>query len=203
MVATSAAALASRVQSEVSVMRVLYGLDRVPQTLSPDDPRLPSVMLGAEPLRLNTVPLPPASWGGGEDHAARMAAMLAWLQAGCGEYNGASRRFMATYLEDVARHVVDHRAVLEEKLAPFAGLYRVEDWCWSALRPLPRAWWLVENIWHRADVAFWDGRCLVSVGRGHRPDLAAFWDGQILPASPFRRILPAGFGGPALRPSSP
>jgi hypothetical protein len=177
--------------------RILYSLDRIPSTLSQDDPRLPAVDLGAHPLRLNSIPLPPAAWGDGADHAARMEAMRSWLLASCGDYNGSLRRAVTHYLAAIAAHVEDHRDVLAAALAPFHGLYQPEDWCWSALRPLPRAWWSHDSSWTRADLAFWDGNEVIAVQprdfeAGQLPDpFQHFWTGQILPVSPFRRAFPA------------
>lgn len=191
-------------------LRLLYGLDRLPGTLAADDPRLPAVDLGAAPLRLNSVPLPPAAWGsGGADHAARMMAMRSWLLAACGDYNGALRRAVGRYLDAVAAHVEHHRDALAAGLAPFQGLYRVEDWCWSAPRPLPRAWWRRDGAWQRADLAFWNGSAVIGVRpqdfeSGELPvAFRYFWQDQTLPVSPFRRAFPAGPDGVSLRPSSP
>jgi hypothetical protein len=181
-------------------MRVLYGLARVPATMPVDDPRLPSVLIGATPLRLNTIPLPPAAWGTGTDHSARVTALQAWLHGQCGDYDIASRRFITRYLEAITAHIAAHRQDLAQKLAPFEGLYHVRDWFWSALRPLPRAWWQEGGAWKRADFAFWDGMALIAVRADDAPPaFGLFWEGQTLPASPFRRVLPAGFGGPQLK----
>ena len=172
--------------------------------------RLPAVDLGAAPLRLNSVPLPAAAWGsGGADHAARMVAMRSWLLAVCGDYNGALRRGVGRYLDAVAAHVEHHRDALAAGLAPFHGLYRVEDWCWSALRPLPRAWWQQDGAWQRADLAFWNGNAVIAVRPqdfepGELPvAFQHFWQDQTLPVSPFRRAFPAGPDAISLRPSSP
>ena len=190
--------------------RILYGLDRLPSTLAADDDRLPAVDLGAAPLRLNSVPLPVAAWDvAGEDHAARMAALRTWLLAGCGDYNGSLRRAITRYLDAIAAHVAHHRDELATGLARFRGLYRVEDWCWSALRPLPRAWWQKDGTWVRADLAFWDGNAVFEMRprdfeTGDLPiPLQLFWTGETLPVSPFRRAFPAGPDGISLRPSSP
>jgi hypothetical protein len=180
-------------------MRMLYGLDRLPTTLSADDPRLPAVDLGAAPLRLNSVALPTDAWGtGGTDHVARMAAIRVWLLTGCGDYNEASRRAVARYLDAIAAHVTLHHDALAGGLARFHGLYQPHDWCWSALRPLPRAWWQRDGVWTRADLAFWDGNAVIEA---RAPDFATgdlptafrhFWHGEILPVSPFRRAVPDG-----------
>ena len=190
--------------------RMLHGLDRLPATLAADDPRLPAVDVGAAPLRLNSEPLPPEAWDtGAADHAARMAAMRAWLLAGCGDYNAALRRGVTHYLDAVEAHVARHRDALAAGLARFHGLYRAEDWCWSALRPLPRAWWYQDGAWQRAELAFWTGNEVVAMRAG---DFATgelpvafqqFWAGEILPVSPFRRAFPANPDGLSLTPSSP
>lgn len=190
--------------------RILYGLDRLPSTLAADDDRLPAVVLGAAPLRLNSVPLPAAAWGAGEaDHAARKVALRAWLLASCGDYNEALRRGVTHYLDAIASHVTRHRDVLAAGLARFHGLYRVEDWCWSALRPLPRAWWRRDGAWVRADLAFWNGNAVIAMrssdfGMGELPTpFQYFWNGETLPVSPFRRDFPPSPDGVSLRPSSP
>jgi hypothetical protein len=190
--------------------RLLYGLQRLPTTLAADDPRLPAVNAGETPLRLNSVPLPAAAWGSGTpDHAVRMTAMQSWLLDSCGDYDAGLRRAVTRYLDAVATHIQQHHNALAALLAPFDGLYRVEDWCWSALRPLPRAWWQQNGAWQCSDLAFWDGIAVIAM----RPqdfesdELPApfqyFWTGQTLPVSPFRRIFPAGPDGVFLRPSSP
>jgi hypothetical protein len=168
-------------------MRVLYGLERLPRSLSLDDPRLPAVELGAGPLRLNTDPVPPAVLAeAGEGHAARFAAMTAWLQSFCGDYATAQRRFIVDYLAFIAAELDENRDALQAGLARYDGLYAVEDWAWSALRPLPRAW----LGGARLDMAFWDGSELIGIDPANRrlPDsFRAFWAGEVLPRSPFRR----------------
>lgn len=197
---------AVQVQSATAGLRLLYGLGRLPGTLMADDDRLPAVDLSATPLRLNSLPLPAEAWGsGGEDHVARTAAVRDWLLASCGDYNGALRRGIVRYLDAVAAHVADHRNALAAELAPFEGLYRAEDWYWSALRPLPRAWWQQDGAWMRADIAFWDGCAVIGMRSQDAGDLPAafqrFWEGQVLPVSPFRRSFPAR--PDSIRPSSP
>lgn len=165
------------------MMRILYGFDRLPTTLAADDPRLPSVLVGSDPLRLNTEPLPPEAWSVESTHAARTAAYEAWLHASCGDYNAKLRRVISDYLQAVASQVEHARPELEQSLKPFHGLYTVEDICWSALRPLPRAWWRADGTWQRSELAFWNGQAVVPLAK----DLGPFWQDQILPCSPFRR----------------
>jgi len=176
--------------------RILYGLDRLPSTLAADDPRLPAVDLDAVPLRLNSVPLPVDAWdSGAADHAARVAAVRAWLLASCGDYNAALHRGVTCYLDAIARHAEEHHDALAADLARFHGLYRVEDWCWAALRPLPRAWWQQDGGWMRADLAFWDGNEVIAIRSGDFADgelpvaFQNFWVGEALPVSPFRRAF--------------
>lgn len=192
--------------------RVLYGLGRVPASVALDDPRLPSVRLGPKPLRLNTEPLPadaiPAE---ASSHVACLEALRTWLGAACGDYAPRSRRFIDAYLAFVALSIERNRASLEASLRRFDGLYALEDWTWSALRPLPRAWLPVGDSFSPVDIAFWDGARLLAVdfsGRGAGipgaepapagggpealfPDaLRTFWGGETLPSSPFRRAVP-------------
>jgi hypothetical protein len=171
---------------------------------------LPAVDLGAVPLRLNSVPLPVAVWGAGSaDHASRMMAMRSWLLASCGDYNGVLRNAITSYLDAVAAHVARNHAALAAGLAPYHGLYRVKDWCWSAPRPLPRAWWRHDGIWLHADLAFWTGDTVIALppdglgGTDLPPAFQHFWQDQTLPVSPFRRAFPAGPDGASLRASSP
>ena len=167
-------------------MRLLFGLDRVPSSLPFDHKRLPGVVVGSAPLRLNTVPVPPAVLGdAGDGHAARLEAMREWLQAQCGDYAVADRRFMAGYLAAAVAQVEAQRDALAAGLQRFGGLYAVEDWVWSAPRPLPRAWRLGEDGPVRLGTVFWDGHRVVPADDG--PPVAEFWRGETLPRSPFRR----------------
>jgi hypothetical protein len=179
--------------------RIVYGLDRLPATLAFDDARLPAVDVGAAPLRLNSLPLPVDAWGSAEtDHRARMAALRAWLLVSCGDYNAALRRGVSRYLDAVAAHVARHREALAADLVRFHGLYQPEDRCWSALRPLPRAWWRQDGSWVRAELAFWDGNDVIIVRSSDFDTdelpgpLQHFWNGERLPVSPFRRLFPSG-----------
>lgn len=121
--------------------RILYGLDRLPRGMAPDDPRLPGVAEAGGLLRLNTIPLPRAVQAeAAPTHPARIAAMRSWLEDSCGDYARTRRAFVAAYLDLIAEQIARHRPALEAGLARFGGLYAPEDWFWSAPRPLPRAW---------------------------------------------------------------
>ena len=204
-----------RIEWATLTRRVLWGVDRPPAGVAWDNPRLPGLTLGPAPLRLNTLPVPPALVDGGTERASRPGAVLAWLQAGCGEYARPRRRFMADYLAWAARAVAG--PALDARVARFAGLFAPEDWAWSVLRPLPRAWLAGPDGPMGADILFWDGRqpLAVLLGDGNEAALAAAgaacvrlrpgqalddalppavqdaWQGDTLPASPFRRALDA------------
>jgi hypothetical protein len=176
-------------------MRVLYGIERVPRTLAPDDPRLPAVELGPVPLRLNSVPLPAVAWGADPgSHAGRRAALEAWLLAQCGDYNATLRRAVLCLL-DAMEDGMDEAAIAAD-LARFDGLYLPEDRFWSAPRPLPRAWWQQGGEWRHAELAIWDGAVLHALDIRREAALPAicreFWRETSLPMSPFRRDLVGG-----------
>ena len=82
---------------------------------------------------------------------------MEWLASQCGDYAPLRRRFITTYFAFVAAEVDAHRADLAADLARFDGLYTADDWLWSALRPLPRAWLAGPNGPLLAEIAFWDG----------------------------------------------
>jgi hypothetical protein len=177
-----------RAEEQVTGQGILYGLDRLPGTLAADDVRLPAVEVGTAPLRLNSVPLPVEAWGD-----ARITALRSWLLASCGDYNATLRRGVGQYLDAVVAHIEQHRDSLATDLARFHGLYRAEDWCWSALRPLPRAWWRQDGAWVYAELAFWNGDGVIAMHPrdfGELPlPFRRFWDGETLPVSPFRRAF--------------
>src|SRR5262249_35423209 len=101
-----------------------------------------------------------------DGHALRVRALSDWLNAACGDYAPLRRRFVSLYLAFVAAHLERYRDAIADKLRPFDGLYRVEDFFWSALRPLPRAWLPVGGASVRADFAFWDGSGPIAVMLG-------------------------------------
>ena len=192
--------------------RVLYGLDRPPRGVAWDHPRVPSVLLGPQKLRLNTHPVPPAFLPAGIERATRREAVREWLELACGDYAVARVRFVAAYLAFVEAELQRGRAALQARL--FDGLYHVEDWAWSALRPLPRAWIDLPGGPAMADFMFWDGAQLVAIQLGAGPNASALreagalvlpapgdldqvlpdsfrqpWRSEALPSSPFRRSI--------------
>lgn len=143
--------------------RIPFGLERLPRTMALDDPRLPCAVLDGGKLRLNSDPVPsdimPSEIG---DHTARVTAAVAWLAEQCGDYAKLRRQFIARYFEFIARHLQANHSELVERLRPFDDLYAPEDWTWSALRPLPRAWLQADGQILAADVAFYDGARLIA-----------------------------------------
>jgi hypothetical protein len=121
-------------------------------------------MVGNQSLRLNSEPVPadamPLEIG---DHAARVAAAIAWLVSLCGDYAPLRRQFIASYFGFIAAHLDAHRAELVERAKPYDGLYAPEDWLWSALRPLPRGWLPAKDQLLPADIVFWDGTRAIAV----------------------------------------
>jgi hypothetical protein len=200
--------------------RIIFGLDRLPRTLPLDDPRLPGAFVGAEPLRLNSEALPADAMAAAPNHAAQVAAMRAYLRGLCGDYASHRVRFVELYLDSMAAHLDAYRDEVERELARFATLYAPEDWLWSSLRPLPRAWLTTEKAMAPVDVAFWDGTQVIAIDLGGTPRLPGatvcrvdtsaltgdplalldllphsfryFWRHEILPRSPFRRPIPLG-----------
>ena len=99
--------------------------------------------------------------------------MTQWLCAQCGDYAPQRQQFVRCYLDAMASHLLEHRAPLDEALRRFHGLYVPEDWLWSALRPLPRAWLVGDAGVSGADIAFWDGARAIVIGFGAMPSPSA------------------------------
>jgi hypothetical protein len=179
-------------------LRIPFGLDRLPR-----DPGVRCVEVGGEPLRLNSEPVPadamPLATG---DHAARVAAALAWLEAQCGDYAPLRRQLIAAYFRCIAAEVEAYRGELAVRLQPYDGLFAPEDFMWSALRPLPRGWVPGSERWLPADVVFWDGERAIAFELGARETdrqkalLAAGVDVRRIEPDMFgrlREVLPPNF----------
>jgi hypothetical protein len=151
-------------------LRIPFGLDRLPRNFVPGDMRVPSAVAGADKLRLNSEPVPadamPLATG---DHTARITAARDWMISLCGDYAPLRRQFISSYLEFVTAHLVAHRSELAEHLRRYHGLYAPEDWTWSALRPLPRAWLPAGERMLQAEIVFWDGARPIAVELAARP----------------------------------
>lgn len=139
-------------------MQIPFGLERLPRTTDANDPRLPSVVVGADKLRLNSAPLPQdaVTWAS-TDHAAQIETVMRWLGGLCGDYNPNRQRFIAAYFRSIIAHLNAYGDELIEQLRRYDGLFEPHDWLWSALRPLPRAWLPADGKLLPCDFAFWDG----------------------------------------------
>jgi hypothetical protein len=147
------------------VLVVPYGSGRVPATITA---ALCATIDRARrrPLRLNDGgyafdgPAPPAP---PNDSAAMLALLRDHLAGLCDPWATHQRRFIERYFAFVAWRVASLAEPLAARLAPFGDLYRVEDFSFSALRPLPRAHLRRADGagWVATDVAFWTGDGLV------------------------------------------
>jgi hypothetical protein len=91
-----------------------------------------------EPLRMNSQPLD----FGADQGGARMSLreiMRKYLLQFCRVWDRQAASFVDAYFVHVARTLEARGPEIEERLRPFDGLYRVEDWFFSAPMPLPRA----------------------------------------------------------------
>ena len=163
-----------------------------------------------------------------------------YLKSLCRPWDNLSTQFLDAYFQFASDIVEEQRALLSEKLAPYAGLYDYKDWFFSAPKPIPRAHLFAPQEgsaagttadFARVDFAFWLGDRLVAAlssqsfltpkkakgqadrlrlagievvpfgpadlarGKAHEffmrmlgPSLA-FWEGDMLPAGPFRTSL--------------
>ncbi|MFC7398330.1 hypothetical protein ACFQU1_14115 [Chelatococcus sp. GCM10030263] len=95
------------------------------------------------------------------------AALRGEVEAGTGPWDQAGKRLIASYFDWVERIVEADRIEIEEKLAPYQGLFSYRDFRFSAPRPLPRAHLLApadpgkpagREDFIRVDMAFFPGR---------------------------------------------
>ena len=90
-------------------------------------------------LRINSGALdlpPPSPTEAAVPEAERVAAHLKRLYGG---WNKAADRFIDRYFAFLGQQIDRHRAELDERLVPFDGLFRAEDFLYSAPLPLPHA----------------------------------------------------------------
>jgi hypothetical protein len=157
-----------------------FGMGVLPAGLAAGDPRLPVVRLGAEPLRLNSEPLPAAAMAGDiSRHADRVEMMRSWLKSRCGDYAPRGYAFIDVYLAFVSEKIRQAWDFLQARLASFHTLYEVTDWFWSALRPIPRAWIMEGGQYRKVDFAFWDGVRLTEFDLSARNGAAAVTDAAL------------------------
>jgi hypothetical protein len=161
-------------------LSVPYGVDRWPlERLSAvrADPvaGLPLALIqpGAM-LRINSGALdlpPPLPTETDSTTAQHVAAHLKRLYGG---WNKAAGSFIDRYFAFLKRQIDRHRSELDERLAPFDGLFRAEDFIYSAPLPLPHAFLFAPSKqsareiaapthFVQVDFAWWLGSRMVAV----------------------------------------
>src|ERR1700722_2610396 len=136
-----------------------YGCARVPASLA-TVPCATLLRARRRPLRLSdggydfAEPPSPAQLA---DRAAQLGFLRDHLARHCDPWAAYPRRFIAQYFAFVAWRVASLADDLGARLARFGDLYRIEDFGFSALRPLPRAHLrpLDGADWVATEFAFW------------------------------------------------
>jgi hypothetical protein len=169
---------------------------------------------------------PPAA-GRLADGAAQLGFLRDHLIGLCDPWAAHQRRFIERYVDMVVWRVAGLADALGARLARFGDLYRVEDFSFAALRPLPRAHLRQADDagWIATDFAFWTGTTAIALDiadtrrtlRRRRADHAALHDAgvTVVALAPdalagemagFAALLPAAlvdFCAGAALPSSP
>ena len=119
----------------------------------------------AQPLRLSTM-----TWDFPErpdlitlaERDARLDFLRDHLKSLCGLWDKTPRWFLDAYFRDIHKSILRNRHDLEALAAVHGGLFRPEDWAYSALCPLPQARLpaVPDTV---VDVAFWSGAELYAV----------------------------------------
>ena len=125
-----------------------------------------AALVAGRPLRLND-----AGWDFAEapdasrltDRAVALAFLHDEVKRLCDPWAAHQRRFLDAYFAFVAAQVARAVPELAARLARFGDLYRVEDFQFSAWRPLPRAHIPDTGGWVAVDFAFWTGAALVAI----------------------------------------
>lgn len=129
----------------MTVALINYGIDRLTDagTAAVSAMNAPGVLVDAgatRTLRLNTVPWHRATHTqGGAMADDPFDVLRRHLLDLCEPWAKLPRAFIERYFAAIAAHVEHHREELALLLAPFDGLYRIEDWRFAAPAPLPRA----------------------------------------------------------------
>jgi hypothetical protein len=125
-----------------------------------------------KPLRLNSEAFSIAPNFNAPQGATPLTLVSDHLKSFCRTWDRLSLRFLDGYFEHIANMLELHRDAITTKLVPFAGLYAVEDWAFSAPKPLPRAHlyaplnggapWNTDDF-VQVEFAFWLGERMVAV----------------------------------------
>jgi hypothetical protein len=151
-------------------MLIPYGADnwpvaRIAELAAMPAPGLPMAQVrpGAM-LRINSGGLdlpPPPPTDAEVPVAERIAAHLKRLS---GAWNRPAALFVDRYFAFLQDQIDAHRAELEARLAPFDGLFRPDDFIYSAPLPLPQAYLPAPAPdYVKVDFAFWLGARMVAV----------------------------------------
>jgi hypothetical protein len=99
------------------------------------------------------------------DGAAQLAVFRDHLAGLCDPWAAHQRRFIACYFDFVSWRIASLADALGARLARFGGLYRVADFSFAALRPLPRAHLrrADDSGWVATDFAFWTGDTVIAL----------------------------------------
>jgi hypothetical protein len=128
--------------------------------------------INKKPLRLNSEAFRVALNFNATQGVTPLTVISDHLKGLCRTWDRLSLRFLDGYFEHIANMLGVHRDAITTKLAPFAGLYAVEDWTFSAPKPLPRAHLYAPRnnsaAWNtddfvQVDFAFWLGERMVAV----------------------------------------
>ena len=125
-----------------------------------------------KPLRLNSEAFNAASNFDALQDALPLAFVSNHLKSFCSPWDKLLLLFLDGYFEHIAEMLCRHHTECTKKLAPFAGLYKVEDWAFSVPKPLPRAHLYAplnsggawdEGKFVQVDFAFWLGERMTAV----------------------------------------
>jgi hypothetical protein len=126
---------------------------------------------GREPLRLNSETFKIDPNDQAKQGAAPLLLVRDHLKSFCRAWDRLSADFIDGYFAHIARMLDLRPDEIERKMAPFVGLYTVEDWAFSAPKPLPRAFlyaprdassaWSTDDFL-QVDFALWLGDRMVA-----------------------------------------
>jgi hypothetical protein len=137
----------------------------------PSWPLLPHVVATpGETLRLNAQALDPLPQDAST--AEQLAALEQQALIPFPVWDRPSRALVTAYFALIPALIEENREAIERKLQPFAGLYRPEDYAFSAPRPLPMAHLFAppeiptgdEGDYVAVDLAFWLAERIVAFG---------------------------------------
>ncbi len=124
-----------------------------------------------KPLRLNSEAFTVPPNFNAREGLSKLTVMSDHLKSFCRPWDKLSVQFIDAYFDHIHDMLNAHRDTISAKLAPFDGLYVLEDWAFSAPKPLPRAHLYAPRSAHvtwdaadfvQADVVFWLGERIVA-----------------------------------------